>query len=50
MTIEVYTSATTTGIGQWLLAVRVYRNGRRGSLQKVTDDIIILFNPWAKRK
>ena len=48
MTVEIHTSAVTTGIGQWQLAARVYRRGRRGSLIKVTDDIIILFNPWHK--
>ena len=49
LTIEVHTAADINA-GQWLLAVRPYRNGRRGSLLKVTDDIIVIFNPWHKSK
>jgi len=49
LTIEVHTAADVS-TGQWLLAVCSYINGRRGSLIKVTDDIIVIFNPWHKSK
>ena len=49
LTIEIHTKSDIA-IGQWDLAVRSYRNGRRGPIIKVADDIIVIFNPWHKSR
>nr|CAB3266929.1 protein-glutamine gamma-glutamyltransferase K [Phallusia mammillata] len=48
ITVEIHTSAKTTGVGQWLLAMRPYDGRRRLPLVSVTNDIIAVFNPWSK--
>uniref|UniRef100_H2ZHB5 Transglutaminase-like domain-containing protein n=1 Tax=Ciona savignyi TaxID=51511 RepID=H2ZHB5_CIOSA len=50
LTVEIHTSAVNTGIGNWLLTMRVASTNRRRKLPylKVTNDIIIVFNPWSK--
>jgi len=55
MEIEVFTSGKTTGVGKWLLTMRVRRGSssrrsRRSSamLCAITHEIIIVFNPWCK--
>lgn len=49
LAVEISTSAKSTGVGKWLLAMKV-RQGRRNSamLCPVTEDIIVVFNPWCK--
>jgi len=55
MSLEVHTSSTETNIGKWSLAMRVGVPTSSGHLRKsrttlctITDNIIVVFNPWCK--
>nr|XP_002119887.1 protein-glutamine gamma-glutamyltransferase K [Ciona intestinalis] len=48
LTVEIYTSAENTGVGKWLLALRAMEGRKKLPRMTVTDDIIIVFNPWSK--
>jgi len=50
LTVDIYTSAKETGIGKWLLAMKAKRGRKQLPRVNVTNDLIIIFNPWAKRK
>ncbi|XP_076808766.1 protein-glutamine gamma-glutamyltransferase K-like isoform X2 [Clavelina lepadiformis] len=48
LTVKIHTSAKTTGIGKWLLVMKTTHGRRRLPYVKVSDSIVMIFNPWSK--